>query len=77
MSKPKDVHVVPRGDDWAIVRPGNGRASGLFDTQQQAIDQGRQIARNNHSEILIHGTNGQIRSRDSYGYDPFPPRDKK
>ena len=34
MANPKDVHVVPRGDSWATVRPGNGRASGLFDTQQ-------------------------------------------
>lgn len=76
MANPKDVHVVPRGDSWATVRPGNGRASGLFDTQQQAINQGRRIAQNDHAELLIHGQNGQIRSRDSYGHDPFPPRDK-
>lgn len=76
MRKSKDAHVVPRGDEWAIVRPGNGRASGIFDTRQKAIEQGRQIAQNNRSEILIHGRNGQIRARDSFGDDPFPPRDK-
>ena len=77
MANPKDVHVVPRGDAWATVRPGNSRASGLYDTQQQAINEGRNLARNSGAEILIHGQNGQIRARDSYGHDPCPPRDKK
>ena len=76
MSKPKDVHVVPKGDKWEAVRPGNDRASGVFETQEQAINQGRQIAQNNHSELLIHGRNGQIRACDSYGNDPCPPKHK-
>lgn len=76
MSNPKDVHIVSRGDKWAAVRPRNDRASGVFPTQEQAVSQGRQIARNNHSELLIHGRNGQIRARDSFGNDPCPPKDK-
>lgn len=76
MSKPRDVHVVPRGDKWATVRPGNDRASGIFSTQKQAVNEGREVAKNNHSELLIHGRNGQIRARDSYGNDPCPPKDK-
>lgn len=76
MSNPKDVHVVPKGNKWATVHPGNDRASAVFSTQEQAVSQGRQIARNNHSELLIHGRNGQIRARDSFGNDPCPPKDK-
>jgi hypothetical protein len=26
--------------------------------------------------LFIHGKNGQIQNRNSYGNDPFPPRDK-
>ena len=26
------------------------------------------------TELLIHGQNGQIRERSSYGNDPFPPK---
>ncbi|WP_141695337.1 DUF2188 domain-containing protein, partial [Klebsiella pneumoniae] len=26
------------------------------------------------SELVIHRPNGQIRDRDSYGKDPFPPK---
>jgi hypothetical protein len=30
---------------------------------------------NQGSELLIHGQNGQIRERNSYGNDPHPPKD--
>ena len=39
-----------------------------------AIEAARSIAQNQHSELLIHGRNGEIRERDSFGGDPFPPR---
>ncbi|MCU4363559.1 DUF2188 domain-containing protein, partial [Acinetobacter sp. WU_MDCI_Abxc22] len=42
-------------------------------TQQEAFDAAREIAQNQKSEVLIHGRNGQIRERNSYGNDPFPP----
>ena len=44
------------------------------DTQAEAIQRAREIARNQESELFIHGRNGKIRERDSYGNDPFPPR---
>jgi len=70
----KNQHVVPRGDGWAVQGAGNSRATAIHDTQQQAIDQARNIAQNQGSELLVHGRNGQIRARDSYGNDPFPPK---
>ena len=74
MPKP-NIHVVPRDDgDWAVVREGNQRASSLHDTQADAIDRARQQARQDEVELLVHGRDGQIRQRDSYGNDPFPPR---
>ena len=73
MSK-KNQHVVPHAGGWAVRGAGNGRATSVHDTQRAAIDAARGIAQNQHSELLIHGRNGQIRDRDSYGSDPFPPR---
>lgn len=70
----KNQHVVPRAGGWAVRGAGNGRATSVHDTQRAAIDAARGIAQNQHSELLIHGRNGQIRDRDSYGGDPFPPR---
>jgi hypothetical protein len=70
----KNQHVVPHSDGWAVRGAGNERATSVHTTQQAAIDAARSIARNQSSELLIHGRNGQIRERDSYGEDPFPPR---
>ncbi|MDY3801068.1 MAG: DUF2188 domain-containing protein [Bacilli bacterium] len=35
------------------------------------------IAKKNHVENIIHGRDGRIRDKDSYGNDSIPPRDKK
>ena len=71
----KNQHVVPDGEGrWGVRGEGNSRLTSRHSTQAKAIDAGRGIAKNQHSELLIHGRNGQIRARDSYGKDPFPPR---
>lgn len=73
----KNQHIVPYGDDWAIRGARNSRVTSVFDTQAEAIEAGRQIAINQSSELFIHGRDGQIRDRDSYGNDPNPPKDKE
>lgn len=68
-----NVHVVPHEDGWAVRIEGNERASSVHPTQREAIEEGRDRARRDGTEFLIHGENGRIRDRDSYGNDPFPP----
>lgn len=70
----KNQHVVPHDGGWAVRGAGNERATSVHETQAAAIETARSIAQNQHSELLIHGRNGQIRERDSFGRDPFPPR---
>lgn len=72
MSK-KNQHVVPHDEGWAVKGAGNSRATSVHPTQHEAIEAARGIAINQHSEMLIHGRNGQIRERNTYGDDPFPP----
>lgn len=74
MANPKNIHVVQRGTQWGALREGASRTSGNFDTQVQAISAGRQMARDGKGELLIHGEDGKIRARDSYGNDPFLPK---
>jgi uncharacterized protein YdaT len=74
----KNVHVTHRKDgSWAVVREKSERASSLHDTQREAIEAGREIARNNRAELVIHDKENRIRDKDSYGHDPNPPRDTK
>lgn len=70
----KNQHVVPHQDGWAVKGAGNRRATSVHDTQQQAIDAARDIARNQQSELVIHRPDGRIRDKDSHGTDPFPPK---
>lgn len=73
MSK-KNQHVVPRGNDWAVQGAGNGKATRIVSTQAEAIKIAKEIAINQKSEMLIHRSNGQIRERNTYGKDNFPPK---
>lgn len=70
----KNQHVVPHQDGWAVKGAGNDRATSVHETQQQAIDAARDIARRQQSEVVIHRPDGRIRDKDSYGNDPFPPK---
>jgi hypothetical protein len=70
----KNQHVVPHDGAWAVRGEGNERVTSIHDTQAEAAVRGREIARNQESELFIHRPNGQIRDRDSYGNDPFPPK---
>ena len=67
-------HVVPNGAKWSIRKAGSSKATNTFDTQEEAIEKGREFARNQGTELFIHGRNGRIRERDSYGNDPVPPK---
>lgn len=70
----KNQHVVPHPDGWAVRGAGNERVSSIHGTQAEAAAQARATAERQGTEAIIHGRNGQIRERDSYGNDPFPPR---
>jgi len=70
----KNIHVTHRANgDWATIGAGDDKASRLFDTQKEAIAYGRGLARNNESELVIHGMDNKIRDKDSFGNDSFPP----
>lgn len=74
----KNIHVTHRGDgSWAVVGEGDDRASSLHKTQAEALKVGRELAMKNRSELVIHDRDNKIRDKDSFGNDPFPPRDRK
>lgn len=70
----KNQHVVQRENGWAVRGEGNSRDTSLHPTQAEAAAAAREIARNQQSEVLVHGRDGRIRERDSYGNDPYPPK---
>tara|TARA_R100000365_G_C2730526_1_gene60862 strand:+ start:211 stop:435 length:225 start_codon:yes stop_codon:yes gene_type:complete len=73
MSK-RNQHVVPSGGRWSVRVAGAERASRTFATQQEAINDAREKAQKQGTELYIHGRDGRIRERNSYGHDPYPPK---
>ena len=73
----KNQHVVPRDNGWAVKSEGSTKASTIKPTQQRAIQAAIKLAKKEKSEVVIHGRDGRIRDKDSYGSDPYPPKDTK
>ena len=73
MGKSQHVTRHPKGG-WQVKGSGNSKATARTTTQAEAIYIAKNIAVNNKSELVIHGTNGKIREKNSYGNDPYPPK---
>jgi hypothetical protein len=65
----KAVHTVPHGDGWANMRDGGKRVAKVFRTKEQAQAAGRETARREHVEHLVHNSDNKIGERNSYGPD--------
>lgn len=69
----KNQHVVKTDKGWGVRGEKNSRITKNFETQKQATERAKEIAINQKSELFIHGRDGKIRERNSYGNDPYPP----
>ncbi len=70
----KGLHVVPKGGKWSVRTAGASRTSGTFETQKEAVKEALERAKANGTELYIHGEDGRIRERSSFGKDPFRPK---
>jgi len=75
MSK-KNVMVGPSGDKRWTVKVG-GETQSTHQKQSTAIDKATKIAKDLETDLTVRGRNGTIRSKDSYGPDSNPPKDKE
>lgn len=74
MSEKKGHHVVPDGGKWSVRKAGAAKASATFETQAEAVIRGKELAQRQRTELYVHGRDGRIRERNSFGRDPFPPK---
>lgn len=68
----RNVHVVHHkdGNQWQVKYEHDNTPLALFDTKQEAIDNGRELAMQNKAELVIHNMDGVISEKLSYGHDP-------
>ena len=71
----KSIHVTPhKSGGWQSKTAGNTKATKVCTTQKECIDHATEQAKHNGAELYIHNKKGQIREKNSYGRDPFPPK---
>ena len=76
MPKRTQYHVVksPRGG-WDVKKAGAQRASANVSTKQQAVEKGRELAKNAPlGQLVIHKGDGKIQTEHTYKKDPYPPK---
>lgn len=77
MTKSKNIHIVLLNDGWIVQKESNYRPISVHSTQRDAVEVGREIARTQQSQLVIHGRDGRVRERNSYSLDRPAPRPPK
>lgn len=71
-------HVVPNSKGgWDSKRSNAEKASKHFGTKAEAMEWSKEKSKEEGSELIPHGKDGQIQNPNSYGKDPCPPKDNK
>jgi hypothetical protein len=65
----RNIHTIKHGDGWANVYEGSSRVMDHAQTKAAAVRSGRERARKNKVEHIVHKADGTIGERNSYGRD--------
>ena len=72
----KNIHTVFNRERglWENKKEGTEKPLSFHHTKENALNKAENFAENLKVEHFIHGKDGKIQERNSYGNDPFPPR---
>jgi hypothetical protein len=71
MPRKPAIHTQPaKQGGWANQREGSGRSIATYATKAEAQAAGRELARRDQTEHIVHTKDGRISQRNSYGNDP-------
>ncbi len=75
----KSYHVIAKSNgEWSVKKTGAERSSGNFSTKRAAITSARRlVTKDGGGELIVHGKDGTVSRRDSYGNDPNPSKDSE
>jgi len=65
------IHIVPHDQGWALKREGQNGVESVHPTQKEAIDAGRDIARQDEVDLVVHRQDGTFRNVLTYTNDPM------
>jgi len=71
---PERIHIVPHEQGWALKREGASKVESVHATQKAAIDAGRDIARDDEVDLVVHRQDGTFRTVLTYTNEPMSDR---
>jgi hypothetical protein len=55
----KSIHVISRGNRWALIKRGAIRATRLYDNKQEAIEEGKKYLKKGY-DLFVHRKDGMV-----------------
>ena len=77
MGKRRNIWITPHENGWAVKREKEGSNIIVTPTKREADKIGHDIGKKEQVEVITQRKDGTIQSRDSYGKDPNPPKDRE
>ena len=65
----RDIETVREDDQWTNVVVGEGPSHFLFETQDEAIAEGRRLAKDAGTDHIVRNEDGTVVERSSYADD--------
>lgn len=69
-----NIHVIFKNKKW-IIKEENNESTKSFKTKDKAIENAKELAKENKVELIIHNKNNIISNKNSFGNDTNPPKD--
>lgn len=70
----RNIHITKHKQEWWAKEEKTSEPMSVFQKQSDAVVYGTRIAKVFQTELFIHGRDGRIRERNTFGRDPFPPK---
>ena len=59
-------YVIPHNGKWAVKAEGATRVTKEFETKKDAVEEGKQISKNNHTVLTVQLKDGRIQETINY-----------
>ena len=69
----KNQHVIEREHGWAVRGEGNIKNTRVVPTQKEALRIATEIAKNQGTEVVIHGLDGSVIRKSSFAKEKLNP----
>lgn len=62
----RDQHVIPHPSGWAVMSANGRKITIVCQTEDEAVEHGREIARKMRSVLVLHRETGEIRDQHNF-----------